>query len=107
MAFFYQYETTDIPIQLSDPDCLREAEKVVVTLYQQSSGIYQNFTNDEIEINRDDGIILLNLSQEQTAEFSPGVITIQVNIYYENSERDVTSTAKIRVLENLYQRIMP
>lgn len=103
MPYFYVYETVTFPIQLSDPDALQDSEKVVVTISQKSVKL----DKENPSLDKETGRITLYLNQEETAMFKPkSTADIQVNIYYENGERDVTNTAKIRVLDNLYKKVM-
>lgn len=102
MAYFYIYETVEFPIQLSDTDALKNSKAVVVSLKQ--GGVQLDKVNPDM--NRDTGLISLYLSQEETSMFKVGNVDIQVNIYYENKERDVTTRARINVLDNLYKKVI-
>lgn len=102
MAFFYQYETVEFPLQLSESEALQDSTKVVVSLKQ--GGTQLDKVNPDM--NKETGLITLYLNQEETALFKVGKVDLQVNIYYENKERDVTTKAQISVLDNLYKQVM-
>lgn len=103
MPYFYIYETVTFPIQLSDPEALKNCDKVVVTISQKDVQV----NIDDPSIDEETGRLSIWLSQNDTAKFKKGTATIQVNIYYLDKERDVTTTAKIQVLDNLYKKVMP
>lgn len=102
---FYRYETAVIPIVLSDKDALKEYETVVVSIAQRGRETRQ--FSETLGIDPDEGRINVPLSQEDTAAFAAGIATVQVNIYYQNTERDVSARANIEVLGNLLEEVMP
>lgn len=102
MAFFYIYETVEFPLQLSDTTALEGATKVVVSLKQGKTQLDK--INPEMDV--ETGLISLYLTQEDTAMFKVGKVDLQVNLYYENQERDVTTKAKIDALDNLYRKVI-
>lgn len=102
MPYFYIYETVTFPIQLSDTEALQNYDKVVVTISQKN--IQVDITNPSVD--EETGRLTIWLSQEDTSKFVKGTATIQVNIYYTDKERDVTNTAKIQVLDNLYKKVI-
>ena len=107
-ASFYVYETVTFPIQLLDEegepsDALIGYEKVVVSLKQ--GAVQVDVSNPTVVV--EDGTVTVRLEQEDTAKFRPGAVMLQVNIYYDNHERDVTVQAAIEALDNLYKQVMP
>lgn len=103
-AHFYIYETVDLPIVLSDPDALQNYEKVVVSISQ--TDIYELNISDGLGIDVDNATINVHLTQEDTAKFKKGTAKVQVNIMYQDTQRDVSAMAQIDVLDNLYKEIM-
>lgn len=111
MARFYRFETVDIPLKLTPVGVLENYSKIVVSIAQE--GMTQ-INKDESQLGIDVGndIITLSLSQEETSKFAggncnnPRKATIQVNIYYESTERDVSTTGTIDVYDNLYKEVI-
>lgn len=116
MAFFYRYETIELPLWLREVGCpcnpdssedggiLKGYKDIMVVLYQGETRIER--TEAELTIDVDGDTIYLNLSQDETALFKPGIAYIQVNIKYDDGERDTSCDAVINVLENSYQEVM-
>lgn len=61
---------------------------------------------DVLGIDEETGIITMHLSQEETGLFKEGVVELQVNIYYENTERDTSTAVLITAKDNLYKKVM-
>lgn len=101
--WFFVYETVTLPIYLSRPSALVDAAEVVVSLRQ--GAVKQDYRNPPYDA--DAGRIILRLTQEQTAAFSAGAVTIQVNIYHADGRRDTSAQAKIMALDNVYKEVMP
>lgn len=106
--FFYQWETVDFPIKLEYSDgtggVLDGYKDVKATLSQ--AGILLTKGIDELGIDADNDIVNMHLSQEETARFVVGSCELQVNIYYHDTERDVTTRGRIMVEKNLYKELM-
>ena len=103
---FYIWETVSWVLQLIDENAssvLDGAEQVVVSFKQGTTRV--DIKNPGLDVQNDQ--INIRLEQEQTALFNPGPVQLQVNIYYDNTERDTTVQAAIEALDNLYRRIMP
>ena len=104
MAEFYAWETVFLPIHVKDPSVLNECEKIVVSLEQ--GRVHKDFF-DQFTIDQEEGIILLHLSQEDTSIFKPNKkVTLQVNFYYTDKERDTSTEAELDVLRNLYREVI-
>ena len=119
MASFYQYETKDLNIYLRDKGGETLAErplegwkKVVVSLGQTqrekvaltaSSG---GEPDDGIAIDVDNDLISVRISQEQSGKFSTGECQVQVNIYFEDEERDTSAQGTVEVKGNLHRRVI-
>ena len=103
-AYFYIYETVDLPIVLSDKDALQDYERIVVSISQ--AGYHSMNISDGLGIDVEAGTINVHLSQEDTSKFKKGSAIVQVNIKYLNTERDVSAMAQIDILDNLYKEIM-
>ena len=111
MARFYRYETVDIPLKFTPVGVLNDWKHIVVSIAQ--NGLVQiNKSDNELSINTEEDTITISLNQEETALFaggrenSPKTADIQVNIYYNSTERDVSTTGSIEVYENLYEEII-
>lgn len=103
MPYFYIYETVTFPIQLSDTEALQNYDKVVVSVWQKG-GVQVDISDPSVD--EETGKITIRLDQNDTAKFVKGTAIVQVNIYYKDQERDVSTTAKIQVLDNLYKKVM-
>lgn len=112
MAYFFIWETVDFPLQLSFKDAtiegkvLDEYSKVVVSLKQGSTLLEKS--DEDLGIDAENDIINLHLSQEETAMFKPNKqLALQVNIYYDDTERDTSFETYIDVYDNLHKELMP
>lgn len=103
---FYRYETESLQMQIVPYDALAGYSDVVVSFKQAGKRAQLDIDTADLVISEDTGTITVNLSQEQTALFAAGEILVQVNILFEDSERDATAQAKIGVLDNLYEQVM-
>lgn len=110
MARFYRYETVEIPLQFTPQGVLQNYRHIVVSIAQD--GMVQiNKTENEIVVDTEQDLIVLSLTQEETGKFassgtSPRQAKIQVNIYYESTERDVSTVGYIDVYDNLYKKVI-
>ena len=112
MAHFYKYETVDIPLKFTPTGVLENYSHIVVSIGQK--GIVQIDKTEEdsgLEIDVENDTIVLSLSQEETGKFTGGdsisnKAQIQVNIYYDNAERDVSTVGTIDVYNNLYEKVI-
>lgn len=110
MAYFFIYETVDFPLKLSFKDTTIEGKvldnysKVVVSLSQGKELLEKS---EDLGIDTENDIINLHLTQEETALFKPNrQVSLQVNIYYEDTERDTSFETFIDVYDNLHKEIM-
>ena len=111
MAGFYQWETDNFEIILEDddgnpvPGVLDDVKEVVVTIKQ--GDIEEIWFTDDLGLDTANSVINLPLSQTQTGRFEGDkTAKIQVNILYNDSERDVTAKGKIDVYDNDYKKEM-
>ena len=108
---FFVYETVDIPMIFEPEGCLESYDKVLVTMAQGGEVKIQKWDN-VLGIDVPNNRVNMSLSQEETSLFvggkkgSPKVVDIQVNIYYENGERDTTFTETIDVYDNQYKEVI-
>lgn len=105
MAKFYRYETSEILLKFTPTGVLDDYRHIVVSISQK--GMVQiDKKENELSIDTEENTIVVPLSQEETGKFAPRQAIIQVNIYYDNSERDVSTTGTIDVLDNLYEEVI-
>lgn len=112
MASFFQFETKDIPFQLSyddpcDPEkkVLDGYKEVVITLTQGQRMLVKK--TDELGIDVENDIINMHLSQEETGSFKTcDQVKVQLNVYYNNHERDISSKLYLEVKETDYKEVM-
>ena len=112
MAYFFVWETVDFPLQLSYKDSSIEGKvldgysEVIVSLKQGTNLLEKK--GDELGIDVENDIINLHLSQEETGAFKPNKqVILQVNIYYDDTERDTSFESYIDVYDNLHKELMP
>ena len=111
MARFYRFETIEIPLKFTPAGVLTDYKHIVVSIAQE--GMTQiDKTEEDLIIDTEEDTIVLSLSQEETGRFaggdnnSPRQAQIQVNIYYESTERDVSTVGTIDVYNNLYKKVI-
>ena len=100
--FFYIYETVTFPIHILDADALQDVDKIVVSLKQKTVQL-DKFDPD---YNEETNMINLYLTQEDTAMFKQGLVDLQINIYYNDHERDTTKKTQLQALDNLYKKVI-
>lgn len=111
MAHFYTYETVDIPLVFEPDGCLENYKHIIVSIKQKGS-VQIDKAEDALGIDIENNTINVSLSQEETAQFKGGTETnpktaeIQVNIYYTNTDRDVSTKKTINVYDNLYEKVI-
>ena len=111
MAKFYRYETVDIPLKFTPAGVLENYKHIVVSI-KQENGTQIDKNEDELDIDVNEDTITVSLNQEETGKFTGGNIEtpkkayIQVNIYYESTERDVSTLGTIDVYDNLYKKVI-
>lgn len=105
MASFYKYETVSIPLKFTPTGVLSNYKHIIVSIVQE--GVIQiDKDEDDLTINTANDTITFSLTQEETAKFLPTKAVIQVNIYYNDNERDVSTKATIDILDNLYDKVI-
>ena len=107
-ALFYQYTTANIPLKLEYCDgtsgVLEGYKDIKVTLSQ--AGVTLTKGLDELGVDIDEDTVILPLKQYETGLFATMACEVQVNIFYEDKERDASTMGKIMVKKNLYKEIM-
>lgn len=110
-ASFYIWETVDFPITLTADDgstgILEDIQDVVVSFGQKNNPVIEKFlSKSEVSLDVENDIINVHLSQEDTSQFAVGSVEVQVNLYYQGTERDVTARGQIEALNNLHRKVM-
>lgn len=111
MAHFYTYETIEIPITFSPAGVLENYRHIVVSIVQDDIARIDKKDND-LSIDTAADTIVVSLSQEETAKFrggngnSPKKAHVQVNVYYDNTSRDVSIVKDIDIYDNLYKKVI-
>ena len=103
MAYFYIWETVTFPIHLSDAGALNDVNQIIVSLKQKD--VQVDIVDPEYDAS--ESMIYLRLEQEDTSKFRKGNVILQINIYYNDTERDTTKQVTIEALDNLYKKVMP
>lgn len=102
---FYVWETATFDLKLSSP-ILVDYNKIIVSIYQPSRTQLDLTLGDGSLAVKDASTIGVSLTQEQTSMFRPGLATLQLNVLFNSTERDVSSEATLHVYSNLYERVM-
>lgn len=106
-AFFYSYETADITIVFKDHTVLENYSNIIISIRHLKTGRQIDLNAEEsCDIDHVGGTMILHLTQEQTGKFAEGYVELQINILYDNSERDVTTKHEIKVYDNLHKKVM-
>lgn len=111
MPFFYVWETVDFPIALTREDggtgIMENCKDVIISLEQDGVLLEKSRESPDVSIDTENDIINLHLSQEDTGCFKPGRgVIIQINILYEDTERDTSVQATIEARRNLHCEVM-
>lgn len=104
MAHFYQWETTDLSLRISRAGALADIKNVIVSILQGNILIEKE--KDDLGLDEENDIINLHLGQEETGKFNPGTAHLQVNLYYENTERDTSAQVDVQIRANLHKEVM-
>lgn len=106
-VFFYTYETVDLPIVFQNKSVLNNYQKIMISLRHTATMEQLDLDAAQYcDINTSTGTITLHLSQEHTGMFHKGTVELQVNIVYQNGERDVSKKVKIEVYDNLHKKVI-
>ena len=116
-AFFYIYETVDFPIQVVSDDGstgILEGYKVVIVSFGQNGKeiIAKDSSMSDVSVDVSTDTINVHLSQEDTALFKipktddSAPVEVQVNILYEDKERDTSAEGEIEARNNLHKKVM-
>ena len=104
MTTIYRYETATLPLKFTPSGVLNDYEHIIVSIAQNETQI--DINEDNLTIDTANDTINVSLSQEQTGNLKIGKADIQVNIYYQNTERDVSTCGSIVILDNLYKKVI-
>ena len=106
-SYFYAWETCDLVITLEYPDRLQNYDTVCVSVsqsYRTRTGVLN--IDQNLDIDTGSGTIIAHLGQTDTAMFIAGIALVQINIYYNDGERDTSEQAQIEVRDNLLKEVM-
>ena len=111
MAHFYTYETIEIPITFTPSGVLENYRHIVVSIVQEDIARIDK-KDEDLSIDVANDTVVVNLSQEETALFrggsdnQPKKAQVQVNVYYDNTTRDVSIIKYIDIYNNLYKKVI-
>lgn len=111
MNGFFQWETVDFPFQLSREDgttgILTDCKDVIISFAQGSVLLEKNMDSPDVALDIENDTVNVHLSQEETGQFMAGKdANVQINILYEDTERDASAEATLSVLRNLHREVM-
>ena len=102
---FFQFETASLEIELDKDGWLAGTLDVVVSIVQGRTRL--DLHKADLTIDEEASTIVCYLSQEQAGAFdSSKGVAVQVNVLYEDGERDVSETGTVDVFANLYRQVM-
>lgn len=109
-VFFYIWETVDFDVKVTS-DTLEKVldgcRDVRISFGQNNYELVgKNLSTIDVQLDYEKDIIRVHLSQEDTGLFTPGEVTVQVNILYEDTERDTSVQGIILAVNNLYRKVM-
>lgn len=110
-AGFYIWETKPITFALTrcgEPaeGALDDYKDIIVTISQAIGNVTVEKTGADLDVDPVAVTVGAYLTQDETGKFSVGEALVQMNILYEDSERDVTCQRAIEVWDNLHRRAM-
>lgn len=108
---FYIWETKPLTFRLKrngEPaeGALDDYKDIIVTISQAIGNVTVEKTGADLDVDPVAVTVQAYLTQEETGRFSVGEALVQMNILYEDSERDVTCQRAIEVWDNLHRRAM-
>lgn len=95
------YCTSSIPIEFEGVD-FTEVTEIVCTISQGSVTLEK--TTEQLTVSG--STITVELSQEDTAVFTPGTAEIQFNFLFASGERKPSNIGSLKVLRNLHMEFM-
>lgn len=102
---FYSWETADIAITLEKDGVLDGIKDVIVSFVQGATRV--DFHADDLEIDVATNTLTAHFTQEQAGLFTGNrEAAVQVNVLYDDGERDVSARGKVAILPNLYEEVM-
>lgn len=102
---FYQWETATLTIHIGKvKDVFVDTRDIVLSVVQGT--IRCDFHKDALVIDEENNLVSAHLSQEDTGKFRVGTAAVQMNIYYDDAERDATGEGELTVLRNVYRQVM-
>ena len=96
---FYRWATPHITARVAKPGALEGTKDVVLTIAQGAKT--WDFHKDELEIDEAAGTVGVTLTQAVTGELEAATVEVQLNILYDNGNRDPTCKGCINIFENL------
>lgn len=110
MGEFYIWETKDFNFQLEwqegSTGSLNDLKDAIISFQQGKVLLEKDISSPDVGIDADENIIFVHLSQTDTGSFVEGKVKVQINLYYEDTERDATVKIELNVLDNLHKGVM-
>lgn len=102
---FTQWQTLALVFDLSEYEgCLSDVKNVIVSITQGVTAHEYNI--DDLIIDEVDGLIGLDMGQEESGSFTPGSAVAQINILYNDGRRTPTDKHIILIEDNLHKEVM-
>lgn len=107
MANYYQWTTHTLTMEI-DSEALKDYSQIILSVKSGSvkKNLFLDETHHDIAINDEGNAIIWELGQEDTAQFKTGM-DMQINIFYQNGERNATEHFQFKFDKNLYEKTMP
>lgn len=107
---FYQWETATLTIHIGGvKDVFVDTRDIVFSIMQGATELA--FHKADLVIDEENNLVSAHLSQEDTGKFrvgpnGRGKASVQLNVFYDDAERDATGEGEITILRNLYRQVM-
>lgn len=109
-VFFYIWETVNFDLKLTSDTLdkvLEGCRDVRISFGQHNQELVgKDLSTKDVTLFPDTDIVRVHLSQTDTSLFTPGEVIVQVNILYEDMERDTSVQGVILAVNNLHRKVM-
>lgn len=109
-AEWFQWETVDLTVRLVDeewepaPEALEGVQDMVFTVAQGNKKL--NVFLNEMVVDYTEGTVTIHFSQTMSGSLNPGHADVELNVLYEDGERDASYWGEVFINENLFKKVM-
>lgn len=106
MAGFAIYETVNLRAKFKKTGVLTDYKTVLASIKQENVLLEYSTDDENVTVDEEIDTVYVYLSQEDTAKFKKGCAKFQINVYYEDEERNVSCIAQLQIRDNLHKEVM-